>query len=470
MHISSLKSNKAADLYGITAEHLKLASNKIVTVITAITNKVLEKQTLPSQFRVGKVVPVLKKNKPATDPNGHRRITINSIISKVAEKEIVARSKHTMTASQHKLQFGFTENCSPSHCAFIISEAIAEAKDVGKPLYITMMDARKAFDVVWQQSALVSLHEQGVTGAQWNSYVDLYESVSSRILVNGQLSREIQERIGIKQGAESSSGVFNSKSNPTLSQIANQPDCFHIGSIAVGVPTVADDMCLLSTSRIGAQTLLYTAQNDANRERYDFNTTKTKTILCNTNLTPEEAMMSMSLNINDTTLDYVERETHLGIERSTTCNASATIAVRIQKGRRVAYALMGAGLHGLNGVSPEVSISMINTYVLPVVMYGLDAIVLNAKNYHELHMFHRKLLRQVQHFPKATAIPALHLLTGSLPLEALHHKSVLSLFGRILNREESIEREVVLRQLGMKDLTSASWTSLVRRLLLMYEL
>jgi hypothetical protein len=438
--------------------------------VTAITNNAFARGSLPDQFRIGKVVPVLKKNKPATDPNGHRRITINSIIGKITEKEIVARSKRTMAASQHKLQFGFTEQCSPSHCAFIITEAISEAKDTGQQLFITFMDARKAFDVVWQESALVSIYEQGTIGMQWNMYVDLYKSVSSRILVNGEISREIHEKIGIKQGAESSTGVFIAKSNPTLTQIAKQPDSFHIGSIHVGVPTVADDMCLLTTSRMGAQTLLYVAQNDANRERFDFNVTKTKTILCNSNLTPEEAQTAMPLQLNNKTLNYVKSETHLGLERSATGNASETVTSRIQTGRRVAYALMGAGLHGLNGVSPEVSMTLIKMYVLPAVMYGLDAMELGTGAYRELHAFQKNLLRQVQHLPHATAVPAIYLLSGCLPLEAVHHSSVLSLYVRMISRHGSLEREIILRQLAMKDIQSSSWTSLVRRLLIKYDL
>ena len=184
-HISNLKTKKSADIFGLTTEHLQLASSKVATVLTEITNKVLETQKIPNQFRIGKVVPALKKKKPADDPNSHRRITINSIIGKVTEKEIVSRSKEIMKTQQHYLQFGFTENCSPSHCALIISEAVAEAQDTGKQLFMTLMDARKAFDVVWRQSALASMHEQGITGPIWKLYTNMYESVSSRINVNG---------------------------------------------------------------------------------------------------------------------------------------------------------------------------------------------------------------------------------------------------------------------------------------------
>lgn len=468
--IASLKDRKAADVYGLTAEHLKHSSKLINTVVTSLTNKVLEEQKFPAQCKLGKVVPVHKKGKPVDDPNGHRRITINSIVGKVIEKEMVARTKHTIKEHQHKLQFGFTEGCSPSNCALIITEAIAEAKDAGSPLFITMMDARKAFDVVWQESVLVALNEQGITGPLWKLYANFYDTVTSRICLDGMLSREIIEKIGIKQGAESSTGVFITRTNPTLDQVAKIPESLRIGSIQVGTPTCADDTCLLSTSMLAAQTQLLIAQDEANRERFDYSTTKTKTILCNSAIQPEEAGTMMPLKLNGASVDYVTQETHLGLERSQSGTATPTIQVRVRNGRRAAYALMGAGMHGLNGVGPEISVTLISVYVLPVVMYGLDTMRLTQPDYKELNKLHRELLRRLQHLPISTAIPAIYLLTGSHPIEALHHKGVLSLFGNVLRREDSTEKELVMRQLAMKDLKSNSWTSLVRELLYQYDL
>ena len=68
---------------------------------------------------------------------------------------------------------------------------------------------------------------------------------------------------------------------------------------------------------------------------------------------------------------------------------------------------MGMGMHDLNGLSPKVSVSTISTYILPTVMYGLDAMELSTADYRELHTFQRKLLCQVQHLPKATAVPGM---------------------------------------------------------------
>ena len=466
-HIKSLKNGKAADLCGISAEHLKLASDEIATVITTITNMTLRDSKFPDSFRCGKIVPVLKKNKPAKDQNSYRRITINSIIGKITEKELVRRMKPILSKSQNPLQTGFTEKCSPSNGAVLITEAIAEATEQKKELYIVTLDARKAFDVVWQESALIAMSEQGITGRIWMAFVDMYDRVTSKVCINGQLSREIKETVGIRQGAESSTEVFKCRTNILLNELCQQPDGLHIGCINIAAPTCADDVCLLSASYVGTQTLINIAEADSHRQRYDFSDTKTKILKIEPNKTGK---IEKPLFLNGSEIDYSQEETHLGIKRTDDGKPKATIEAKITTSRRAAYALMGAGLHGLNGISPEISTAMVNTYIKPILMSGLDALCLGEKDYELLESHHLKLLRSIQHLPTSTAKPALYLLSGSLPLEATHHQQVLSLYGRIIRRYNSIERELTLRQLAMKDINSNSWFSAVRIILIKYDL
>ena len=81
---------------------------------------------------------------------------------------------------------------------------------------------------------------------------------------------------------------------------------------------------------------------------------------------------------NGKTLENVQRYKHLGIIRE--CNSKKNneilIEERMKTARCTVYALMGAGMHGLNGVNPEVSISMWQTYVRPRLMYGLEVCLL----------------------------------------------------------------------------------------------
>ena len=98
------------------------------------------------------------------------------MIGKIIEKEILKRTKPILNTciQQSPLQFGFTEKKSSTNRAFVITEAIAEAKDNKDTLYVTFMDVKRAFDTVWHEAMLVSLHNHGVTG----QYVFRYKVTS----------------------------------------------------------------------------------------------------------------------------------------------------------------------------------------------------------------------------------------------------------------------------------------------------
>ena len=70
---------------------------------------------------------------------------------------------------------------------------------------------------------------------------------------------------------------------------------------------------------------------------------------------------------------------------------------RITSARRTAYALMGAGFHGHNGLNPKVSRTIYNLYVLPCLLYGLETVILLQKDIDSLNDFHKDMLRRIQH-------------------------------------------------------------------------
>ena len=104
-----MKNGKAADLYGITAEHLKLAPPIIIPLLRIIINRTLADQKIPTQYKTGVTAPMLKPSKPPKDPNGYRRITVNSMLGKLTEKEILLQTKEAQKGRHGKLQFGFQE-------------------------------------------------------------------------------------------------------------------------------------------------------------------------------------------------------------------------------------------------------------------------------------------------------------------------------------------------------------------------
>ena len=465
-HLKSLKINKAADVFGMTAEHLKYAAPSLIRILTKITNAVMESGVIPDRFKVGAVAPVHKTGKPLNEPDAYRRVTISSTIGKVVEKEVMKRTKEVTVERQAKLQYGFTSGCSPALCSLIITEAIAEAKDNKCPLYLTFLDASKAFDMVNHTILLNALHDASIDPYLFNIYKEMYTNVKSRIRAYGVLSREISEERGIRQGGETSSEVFKVKDNRFLERVREHPASYKIGTTSVGIPTVADDNCMIADSSLNAQTQLLMARDNSDKDRYIYNKTKSKVMLAGC----RNGMEDPVLFFGDVNIESTQEEKHLGIVRTADGSSNKAVQERIQAGRRAAYSLMGVGFHGTNGVSAEVSRVLVSVFVEPCILYGLETLCLTEKNLGEIDKVHKNMLRQLQSLPRSTATPAVYLLVGAMPLRATIHQRMLNLYITILHREGTPEYQILQRQLAMKTSTSNSWTVKLREVLQMYNL
>jgi len=107
----------------------------------------------------------------------------------------------------------------------------------------------------------------------------MYSKVTSQVRINGELSRCIQEGRGIRQGGETSTEAFKAKEKPFLTRVRTNPVSYKIGSVPLGIPTVADNNCMITDSHTGAQTQLLLAQDNAARVRYVFSATKSKVMV-----------------------------------------------------------------------------------------------------------------------------------------------------------------------------------------------
>ena len=148
--IKAMKKKGKQQTAGITAEHLSLAVEELTPILTSLINAIIEKREIPSQLKTGILTPVLKKGKNKTQPTSYRGITVTPLIGKVIESIIKEEIEPVLNPTQHQMQRGFTEDTSPLMAALLITEAINEAKDRGEGLYLSTLDAEKAFDVFYE--------------------------------------------------------------------------------------------------------------------------------------------------------------------------------------------------------------------------------------------------------------------------------------------------------------------------------
>ena len=98
VHVSEVKRllkdlipNKAPSPDDISPLELKLASGNIAATVAALFNESLSSGTLPEQFKMANLHPLLKPGKTDTSlPANYRGISLTCIISKLLEKKLFA--------------------------------------------------------------------------------------------------------------------------------------------------------------------------------------------------------------------------------------------------------------------------------------------------------------------------------------------------------------------------------------------
>ena len=132
--------------------------------------------------------------------------------------------------------------------------------------------------------------------------------------------------------------------------------------------------------------------------------------------------------IGDQEIPSCDEVTHLEI----TWNSGKTapdVNQNITKARRTSSALLRGGQHGLNGIDPPAAFKIIQTYVNPKVLHGLEDCVPKSKDL-QLDKYYN------------TTSEAIYLVIGALPIEAQLHRRAFSVFGNIARLVKSRANDV----------------------------
>ncbi len=428
--IKTLNSGKAADNHGVTAEHLKYAQKIVSPVLAGILSKMAENKAIPTDLKEGRKIPIPKKGKDPKERNNARGISITSVVGKVLETTII--NKSPLPPHQHPLQIGFTRDRSPGMGSLCVTEAMGESVTSKRPLYIISLDAMKAFDVVSHPILMRKLFIDKVPRDTIALIKDLYTGARETVIWKGQLSKQYPIEQGVRQGGILSTHLYKVYIDGLLQLIKQSGYGLHIGTGHFGVSACADDVILLAESEDDAQKLLDLAADYAAAHQYVLHPQKSNVLAC-------LADPPTDIKMGTENLPPTKKLVHLGLERNLEKpNAAMTTCVqdRVKQGRRTAYSLMSVGLYSESGLNPAASVKILETYVTPRMIYGLEAVQLKNKDLDSLDQFHRQLLRDMQGLPRSTANEAVYLLSGTLPLHAELDARKLTLAGSIAREDD----------------------------------
>lgn len=461
--IDRLNSGKAMDENGIVAEHYKNAKNEVSQEVACIINEIFEDLQVPQTLKNGILTPILKKNKDKTIPGNYRGIVVTNTFSKILESVIKERLEQQLLPTQNPLQRGFTEGVSCLCAAFIITEATSIYKYLKKPLEMVAIDAEKAFDTVNHEIMLNKLYHDGVTGDMWTLLKDLYTNMTIQVKWGDQTTEHIDVHQGIRQGAKLSTLLYKRYNNTILTSLKRSYLGAKIGDICIASPTCADDIALLGDST-DIQAMLDIIEFHTRRDLVKINPGKTEVL----NLTKTAQNTETSYRLCKKEISRVENLKHLGINRKQENKVNSTD--RIKVGRQTCYALLGAGFHVRQGMSPLVPLKIWKTYVTPRFLYGLEVQHFTKSDLMEFERLQRATFRRFLCLPERTASVALYILLGTEPIESTIDKNIMSLLLTIARQQESVEKKIIKWELEELENLQSSFAHKASRILQKYNL
>ncbi|GFT92026.1 RNA-directed DNA polymerase from mobile element jockey [Trichonephila clavipes] len=209
--IKKIKIKKCPGRDGITNKMIKKLPKLTIFKITNIVNNMLTLRYFPKSWKTAVVVPILKPGKNSALAESYRPISLLPVLSKLAEKIILARLNDYLDREKILIpeQHGFRPRLSTSHQLLRVVEFIKEGNNNDECTAAVFLDIQKAFDRVWHTGLLFKLITYKIPPPLIfliNSYIS---DRSFSVKINRTYSQLKKIRAGVAQGSILAPTLFN---------------------------------------------------------------------------------------------------------------------------------------------------------------------------------------------------------------------------------------------------------------------
>ena len=312
---------------------------------------------------------------------------------------------------------------------------------------------------------MIKIYHEGVDGTLWLTLSCMYSDAITFVKWGPHISSSFPIKQDVRQGGILSTTHYKLFNNSLLRTMEESGLGASIGCFKCGAPTCADDVAVLGDRVLHVRCMVEIVRGYCCLEHYTIHPQKSEEVVLNCE---KDSQSEVEIRYGNEPIKKVKSTVHLGVERSKT--GRPDVKKKVQLERRTMYSRMGDGVYGGSGLNPMVSAHLWKIYALPRVLYGLEVQTCLQSDIQTMEQLQRSMLRGIQSFPNSTAIPALYCLLGVRPLEKELDLRRLSLLAIVLYTDGTLEQDIAMRQISVKDPDSHSWFVSCNELLHKYSL
>ena len=396
--VISMKAGKTADEEGISAEHLHNAPVVVMERLCHLFNMMLRHGSVPSQFRRGFMIPIIKdQSGNHSDSDNYRGITISPVVSKLFEHVLKNVFFETLSTNEH--QYGFKRNSSTVHAIHCLKQTVNFYANNGSRVFCSFLDASKAFDRLIHSGLFIKLMERNVPLVFLDVIISWYDGLICRVKWGEWYSDWFCISAGVRQGGVLSPDFYCIYVDALIIELKKaHKGCHYLGRFAAAY-FYADDMCVLAPSIKGLDALLKICESYCAKWDICLNAKKSRNLYFG-----KRTNISHDIILNGKKVEWAESWPYLGVTLKSGKMFDCSVTERVKKFYRCANAILR-----IDGKSNDlVMLRLIETHCVPLLTYAIEVVhVQNRDEKRQLRVAYNSVFRRIFGYRWSQSVSAL---------------------------------------------------------------
>ena len=431
--IKKLKTGKSCGNDGLAAEHFKHASANIHVLFALFYTTAINHGYLPNNFMKTIIVPLVKnKTGDISDVNNYRPIALVTVTSKIFENILLDLLHPYLYTCDN--QFGFKKRHSTDHCIFVLKNAVDYYRSHNSPVYTCMLDATKCFDKINHWTMFKKLIARGIPLIYVRILLFWYRYQTFCVKWGNITSTFFNVSNGVRQGGILSPYLFAVYVDDLSVMLNLSNTGLNMYNKMLNHIFYADDLCIMSASPAGLQSILNICEKYASDNDIVFNGKKS---LCIVFKPDRYKLKSPDIVLDGAKLEYVENAKYLGVILNEKCQDDNDI----QRHIRSLYARANTVIRKFYNCTVDVKLSLFKSYCLPSYCSHLW-VRYNKYSYSKLRIAFNNVYRRLLGFRKCDSASQMYVSHNIDNFDAFMRKNVHGFMQRVCNIDNSLVKSV----------------------------
>ena len=201
--IRSAKNNKSPGHDKIPYELLKHLHKNALKILLIFYNEIWEEGKFPTDWQHAIILPLLKPNKEASNPESYRPISLTSTLCKVMEAMVNNRLQWFLEKNNllSKNQSGFRKHKSTNDQILKLQDTILKKLKNKEHVLAIFIDFERAYDMLHVPTLLKKLQKLGTVCNTFNWVENFLSNRTFQVKVGAELSDKFIQQNGTPQGS-----------------------------------------------------------------------------------------------------------------------------------------------------------------------------------------------------------------------------------------------------------------------------